>query len=103
MASPKIASLSWGQMKVQGSTLTYKDCKVWPGGSRAWDWRETGTEVRLQLLDWLTLQAADQMTSNILASHVTLPPSSLPNVCITIQVTPLKCMMEVRLERWLFL
>ncbi|XP_059127049.1 mth938 domain-containing protein isoform X2 [Peromyscus eremicus] len=44
MASPKIASLSWGQMKVQGSTLTYKDCKVWPGGSRAWDWRETGTE-----------------------------------------------------------
>jgi hypothetical protein len=47
MASPKIASLSWGQMKVQGSTLTYKDCKVWPGGSRAWDWRETGTEVRL--------------------------------------------------------
>ncbi|CAO2613766.1 Mth938 domain-containing protein [Lemmus lemmus] len=44
MASPKIASLSWGQMKVQGSTSTYKDCKVWPGGSRAWDWRETGTE-----------------------------------------------------------
>ncbi|MEJ1272839.1 adipogenesis associated Mth938 domain containing [Cricetulus griseus] len=31
-------------MKVQGSNLTYKDCKVWPGGSRAWDWRETGTE-----------------------------------------------------------
>lgn len=23
---------------------TYKDCKVWPGGSQAWDWRETGTE-----------------------------------------------------------
>lgn len=44
MASPKIDSLSWGQMKVQGSTLTYKDCKVWPGGSRAWNWRETGTE-----------------------------------------------------------
>uniref|UniRef100_A0A8C5VIY6 Mth938 domain-containing protein n=1 Tax=Microcebus murinus TaxID=30608 RepID=A0A8C5VIY6_MICMU len=44
MSSPEIASLSWGQMKVQGSTTTYKDCKVWPGGSRAWDWRETGTE-----------------------------------------------------------
>ncbi|XP_032763320.1 mth938 domain-containing protein-like isoform X1 [Rattus rattus] len=43
MASPKIASLSWGQMKVEGSIL-YKDCKVWPGGSPAWDWRETGTE-----------------------------------------------------------
>uniref|UniRef100_A0A8C0CJI8 Mth938 domain-containing protein n=1 Tax=Balaenoptera musculus TaxID=9771 RepID=A0A8C0CJI8_BALMU len=44
MSSPEIASLSWGQMKVQGSTKIYKDCKVWPGGSRAWDWRETGTE-----------------------------------------------------------
>ncbi|XP_024605214.1 mth938 domain-containing protein [Neophocaena asiaeorientalis asiaeorientalis] len=44
MSSPEIASLSWGQMKVHGSTKVYKDCKVWPGGSRAWDWRETGTE-----------------------------------------------------------
>ncbi|XP_058519630.1 mth938 domain-containing protein isoform X2 [Ochotona princeps] len=44
MSSPEIASLSWGQMKVQGCTTLYKDCKVWPGGSRAWDWRETGTE-----------------------------------------------------------
>ncbi|XP_010631606.1 mth938 domain-containing protein [Fukomys damarensis] len=44
MSSPEIASLSWGHMKVQGSTITYKDCKVWPGGSRTWDWRETGTE-----------------------------------------------------------
>lgn len=44
MSSPEIASLSWGQMKVQGSTKIYKDCKVWPGGSRDWDWRETGTE-----------------------------------------------------------
>uniref|UniRef100_A0A2K6TYT6 Mth938 domain-containing protein n=1 Tax=Saimiri boliviensis boliviensis TaxID=39432 RepID=A0A2K6TYT6_SAIBB len=44
MTSPEIASLSWGQMKVQGSNTTYKDCKVWPGGSRIWDWRETGTE-----------------------------------------------------------
>ncbi|XP_024428485.2 mth938 domain-containing protein [Desmodus rotundus] len=44
MSSPEIASVSWGQMKVQGSAKTYKDCKVWPGGSRAWDWRETGTE-----------------------------------------------------------
>ncbi|ELK05606.1 hypothetical protein PAL_GLEAN10023029 [Pteropus alecto] len=31
-------------MKVQGSSKTYKDCKVWPGGSRTWDCRETGTE-----------------------------------------------------------
>ncbi|XP_026105350.1 mth938 domain-containing protein-like [Carassius auratus] len=43
MTSPEIASLSWGHMKVKGCSTSYKDCKVWPGGSRAWDWRETGT------------------------------------------------------------
>ncbi|XP_067841733.1 mth938 domain-containing protein isoform X2 [Heptranchias perlo] len=44
MSSPQIASLSWGRMKVQDSATAYKDCKVWPGGSRTWDWRETGTD-----------------------------------------------------------
>ncbi|XP_032076204.1 mth938 domain-containing protein-like [Thamnophis elegans] len=44
MSSPEIASLSWGRMMVKGCPTTYKDCKVWPGGSRTWDWRETGTE-----------------------------------------------------------
>ncbi|XP_031733697.1 mth938 domain-containing protein isoform X2 [Anarrhichthys ocellatus] len=43
MSSPEITSLSWGHMKVKGCSSSYKDCKVWPGGSRAWDWRETGT------------------------------------------------------------
>ncbi|XP_078604039.1 mth938 domain-containing protein-like isoform X2 [Branchiostoma floridae x Branchiostoma japonicum] len=42
MTSPKINNLSWGSMRVEGGG-SYKDCKVWPGGSRAWDWRETGT------------------------------------------------------------
>lgn len=45
MSSPEIASLSWGHIKVKGCTSSYKDCKVWPGGSREWDWRETGTDV----------------------------------------------------------
>ena len=45
MSSPEIASLSWGHMKVKGCSSSYKDRKVWPGGSRAWDWRETGTNV----------------------------------------------------------
>ncbi|XP_048417865.2 mth938 domain-containing protein-like [Stegostoma tigrinum] len=43
MTSPAIASLKWGEMKVEGSDTLFKDCKVWPGGKRAWDWRETGT------------------------------------------------------------
>lgn len=44
MSSPEIESLSWGQMRVKGCSSTYKDCKVWPGGSRAWDWTETRTK-----------------------------------------------------------
>lgn len=44
MSSPEIASISWGHMKVKGCSASYKDCKVWPGGSRTWDWRETGTD-----------------------------------------------------------
>lgn len=40
--SPKITHLSWGQLQVEEGT-TYKDAKLWPGGSREWDWTETGT------------------------------------------------------------
>ncbi|XP_018425210.1 PREDICTED: mth938 domain-containing protein [Nanorana parkeri] len=42
MSSPEINKISWGSMNVGGQH--YKDCKVWPGGSRTWDWRETGTD-----------------------------------------------------------
>ncbi|KAM9320563.1 mth938 domain-containing protein [Gastrophryne carolinensis] len=41
MSSPEISKISWGSMKV--GAQVYKDCKVWPGGSRTWNWRETGT------------------------------------------------------------
>ena len=41
--SPKITKLEWGRMSVEGSEKEYKDLKVWPGGARAWDWKETGT------------------------------------------------------------
>ena len=39
--SPKIISLSWGQIETEQNR--YKDAKLYPGGSRAWDWNETGT------------------------------------------------------------
>jgi hypothetical protein len=41
--SPRIASLSWGRLEVEGRDHPYKDAKLFPGGSRAWDWNETGT------------------------------------------------------------
>jgi hypothetical protein len=42
-SSPRILSLSWGRVVVDGATQPYKDVKLFPGGSREWDWRETGT------------------------------------------------------------
>ncbi len=40
--SPLITDLSWGRMTVEG-VGGGKDFKLWPGGGRAWDWRETNT------------------------------------------------------------
>ena len=41
--SPKIVGSSWGRVDVEGAEGGYKDAKLFPGGSREWDWGETGT------------------------------------------------------------
>ena len=40
--SPHITHLAWGEMEAEGLDPA-RDMKLWPGGGRAWDWRETGT------------------------------------------------------------
>jgi len=40
--SPQIVNLKWGQLEIEGKQY-FKDVKLFPGGSREWDWRETGT------------------------------------------------------------
>ena len=40
--SPYINHISWGRMEVKGVGVG-KDFKLWPGGGRQWDWRETDT------------------------------------------------------------
>ena len=42
--SPRITHLSWGRMEVEGQDKPFKDAKVFPGGAREWDWKETGTQ-----------------------------------------------------------
>jgi hypothetical protein len=42
--SPQIKDVSWGRLEVEGRAEPYKDAKLFPGGSREWNWRETGTE-----------------------------------------------------------
>lgn len=41
--SPRIERVSWGEVRVEGADAPYRDAKLWPGGSRGWDWNETGT------------------------------------------------------------
>ncbi|UCG26431.1 MAG: Mth938-like domain-containing protein [Chloroflexota bacterium] len=41
--SPRISGLSWGQVSVEGYGKPFRDVKVYPGGAREWDWKETGT------------------------------------------------------------
>jgi hypothetical protein len=40
--SPRIITLAWGRIETEAGT--FRDAKLWPGGGRGWDWRETGTE-----------------------------------------------------------
>jgi hypothetical protein len=40
--SPKVTHISWGRMEVEGLGPG-RDFKLYPGGGRAWDWRETNT------------------------------------------------------------
>ena len=42
MYSPRVTYLSWGRIEVEDGSL--KDAKLFPGGSREWDWNETGTD-----------------------------------------------------------
>lgn len=41
--SPKITSFSWGHLEISDGN-SYKDAKLYPGGSSEWDWNETGTQ-----------------------------------------------------------
>lgn len=48
MIGTEITDLSWGNIEVtiQGQRHRFRDCKVWPGGAKEWDWNETGTQHR---------------------------------------------------------
>ncbi len=41
--SPRITASAWGRIEVAGGLGPFKDAKLYPGGAREWDWRETGT------------------------------------------------------------
>jgi hypothetical protein len=41
--SPRILSISWGRMDIEGLGVA-KDFKLFPGGGRVWDWSLSGTQ-----------------------------------------------------------
>jgi len=41
--SSKITKLSWGKIEID-KTHKFKDVKLFPGGCREWNWRETDTQ-----------------------------------------------------------
>jgi hypothetical protein len=51
--SPRIKHVSWGRLEVEVQAEPYKDAKLFPGGSREWNWRETGTSHKpgIQIVD----------------------------------------------------
>lgn len=42
MRVPGISSVSWGRVETDDGGV-FKDAKLFPGGAREWDWRETAT------------------------------------------------------------
>lgn len=44
-SNPTVLSHKWGSITVlyNGKVSIYRDCKLFPGGSKEWDWKETGT------------------------------------------------------------
>ena len=42
-SSPRIKQVDWGRLAVDGVAEPYRDAKLFPGGSKEWNWRETGT------------------------------------------------------------
>jgi hypothetical protein len=42
-SSPRILHVSWGKLEVEGKTEPYKTQSFSRGGSREWNWRDTGT------------------------------------------------------------
>ena len=41
--SPQVKNVSWGRLEIEGRAGPYKDAKLFPGGSREWNWRQTRT------------------------------------------------------------
>ena len=47
--SPRITDYSWGRIVID-KDRTFRDAKLFPGGSKEWDWNQSGTRHRPGIL-----------------------------------------------------
>lgn len=66
--SPCITALAWGRIEVEGAG-TFKDAKVFPGGAREWDWKETGTTHKPGILPADVAELLDHGATTIVLSQ----------------------------------
>jgi len=52
VGGPRVEEIAWGRLTLETGEQ-FRDAKLWPGGAREWDWKETGTRHRpgIQLAD----------------------------------------------------
>jgi hypothetical protein len=53
--SPRVIYDGWGFIEIEGLGR-FRDAKLWPGGGRAWNWRETApiTDQAFSAQMWLS-------------------------------------------------
>jgi hypothetical protein len=56
--SPRVLDDGWGYVEID-RLGRFRDVKLWPGGGRGWDWRETGTDHRPGILPADVLELLD--------------------------------------------
>jgi hypothetical protein len=66
--SPRILSVSWGRIDVEGQGR-FKDVMLFPGGARSWDWGETGTRHNPGILAADVQEILDRGAKRIILSR----------------------------------
>ena len=65
--SPPILECRWGLVRIDDHG-TVKDAKLFPGGARAWGWRETGTRHRPGIQPADVAELVDQGATTVILS-----------------------------------
>jgi hypothetical protein len=67
-SSPRVVDDGWGFVEIEGLGR-FRDVKLWPGGGRAWDWAETGTDHRPGILPTDVTELLDHSPDVVILSR----------------------------------